>query len=91
MRRTHYSGVCQVVVVVVYYGNLIIVGCRLLDWRVRKKDGPVKKKNERIVVFRNAFDPKEFDVSCCEEYVSTLSMRCVLEDMAIIRKLCVKQ
>jgi len=35
----------------------------LLDWRERKADGPTRKKNERIIVFRNVFDPKEFDVS----------------------------
>lgn len=36
---------------------------RLLDWRERRTDGPARKKNERIIVFRNVFDPKEFDVS----------------------------
>lgn len=37
---------------------------RLLDWKERIADGPMRKKNERIIVFRNVFDPKEFDVRC---------------------------
>ena len=31
-------------------------------------DGSTRKKCERIIVFRNVFDPKEFDVSCCDEF-----------------------
>ena len=35
---------------------------RLLDWRERKSDGPKRMKNERIIVFKHLFDPKEFEV-----------------------------
>ena len=36
--------------------------CRLLDWRERRTDGPKRMKNERIIVFKHLFDPKEFEV-----------------------------
>ena len=43
---------------------------RLLDWRERpdpEAEGGtapvVRKKNERVVILKNMFDPKEFDVS----------------------------
>ena len=35
---------------------------RMLDWRERKKDGPIRNKCERIVIFKRLFDPKEFEV-----------------------------
>ena len=35
---------------------------RLLDWRERRMDGPKRMKNERIIVFKHLFDPKEFEV-----------------------------
>ena len=36
---------------------------RLLDWRERRADGPMKKKSDRIVIFKGLFNPKEFEVS----------------------------
>ena len=48
---------------------------RLLDWRERRTDGPKRMKNERIIVFKHLFDPKEFEVS--EAYHSScLRLHC---------------
>ena len=35
----------------------------MLDWRERKSEGPMRKKNEKIVISKRLFDPKEFEVS----------------------------
>ena len=40
----------------------LFLSLRLLDWRERRTDGPKRMKNERILVFKHLFDPKEFDV-----------------------------
>ena len=40
----------------------LFLSIRLLDWRERRADGPKRMKNERIIVFKHLFDPKEFEV-----------------------------
>lgn len=42
-----------------YNDNDFIV--RLLDWK-EKKATNIKPKHNKIVIFKNLFDPKEFDV-----------------------------
>lgn len=48
---------------ILHYNVLISGKCfffRLLDWVERDE----RKKNERIIVFKNMFDVKDFEVCC---------------------------
>ena len=36
--------------------------CRLLDWKERRSDGVKKNKFDKIIIFKQLFHPKEFEV-----------------------------
>lgn len=44
---------------------LLLHFIRQLDWRPEKKDGAARMRHERIVIIRNMFHPKDFEVGIC--------------------------
>lgn len=44
---------------------LLLHFIRQLDWRPEKKDGATRMRHERIVIIRNMFHPKDFEVGRC--------------------------
>ncbi|XP_064405365.1 17S U2 SnRNP complex component HTATSF1-like [Halichondria panicea] len=62
---------------------------KMLDWRERKKDGLIRNKCERIVIFKRLFDPKEFeeDPTLITDIRSDLREEC--EKFGIVKKIMV--